>query len=122
MFQSNGYNWPQLNPIMSNPLLPRVASMKEVEDSPFPALNSESVFLNKEDDTILYIKRVDPTGKCTITRYRYYEDPEPTQQQINDSRYVTKEDFDTFKRDILSSIQQQSKGKHYNGPKSNDTN
>ena len=122
MFQTSGYNWLQPNPIISNPLLPRVASMKEVEDSPFPALKSESVFLNKEDDTILYIKRVDPTGKCTITRYRYYEDPEPTQQQINDSRYVTKEDFDTFKRDILSSIQQQSKGKHYNGPKSNDTN
>lgn len=96
---------PSLYPRMST-LLPRVSSTKEVEDFPMTSLNSEEVYLNKEDDTVLYIKRVDANGKCTTTRYRFYPDPEPTQQQINDERYVTADQFNKFKEDILNSINQ----------------
>lgn len=92
-------------PRMNN-LIPRVSSTKEVEDFPMTSLNSEEVYLNKEDDTVLYIKRVDANGKCTTTRYRFYPDPEPTQQQINDERYVTADQFNKFKEDILNSINQ----------------
>lgn len=87
-----------------NTLINRVSSMKEIEDLPVTMLNSEEVYLNKDDNTILYIRRVDSNGKVTTNRYRYYEDPEPTQQQINDSRYVTIEEFNKLKNDILSSI------------------
>lgn len=89
-----------------NGLLPRVSSTKEVEDFPMTSLNTEEVYLNKEDDTVLYIKRIDTNGKCTTTRYRFYPDPEPTQQQINDERYVTIDQFKQLKEDILNTINQ----------------
>ena len=85
-------------------LLPRASSVKEVDEAPIIALNSEQVFLNKDDNTILYIKRVDSSGNVNTTRCRYYEDPEPTQQQINDSRYVTIDEFNKLKDEILGSI------------------
>ena len=105
-------------------LLPRVSSVKDVEDFPMTSLNSEMVCLNKDDDTVLYIKRIDSTGKTTVTRYRFYEDPEPTQQEINDQRYVTMDAFNKFKEDILSSLnnrQQKEKGKYVNGPRQSNT-
>lgn len=119
-------NWPIFNnPILPNgeafALLKRVSSIKEIEDAPVTTLNSENVYLNKDDDTIMYIRRIDSSGKCTVKRYRYYEDPEPTQQQINDGRYVTKEDFDAFKKDIFNAIKQ-TRGKQYNGSKPNESN
>lgn len=89
-----------------NGLIPRVSSTKEVEDFPITSLNSEEVYLNKEDDTVLYIKRIDQNGKCTTTRYRFYPDPELTQQQINDERYVTIDQFNKLKEDILNNINQ----------------
>lgn len=122
--------YPNLTPINWNPglqysntaLLPRASSVKEVDEMPITALNSEQVYLNKDDDTIMYIKRVDSAGKTTTTRYRFYEDAEPTQQQINDSRYVTIEEFNKLKNDILGSINKNyGKGK-MNGTKSINEN
>ena len=91
-FLNNQLLYPQINT-----LLPRVSSTKEVDDFPVTSLNSEEVYLNKEDDTVMYIKRVDANGKCVTTRYRFYPDPEPTQQQINDERYVTMDQFNKLK-------------------------
>ena len=98
-------------------LLPRVSDTKEIESRPITTLNSEEVYLNNEDDTILYIRRVDSSGKSTIKRYRFYEDPEPTQQQINDSRYVTIDEFNKLKDDIMNSINQNNK---FNGRNRNN--
>lgn len=76
-------NWISGLTYSNTALLPRASSVKEVDEMPITTLNSEQVYLNKDDDTIMYIKRVDSTGKTTTTRYRFYEDAEPTQQQIN---------------------------------------
>lgn len=98
-------------------LLPRASSVKEVDEAPLTTLNSEQVFLNQDDNTIMYIKRVDSSGKVSTTRYRFYEDPEPTQQQINDSRYVTIDEFNKLKVEILNTLNKNnSKGK-MNGSK-----
>ena len=82
---------------------------------PITALNSEQVYLNKDDDTIMYIKRVDSNGKISTTRYRFYEDAEPTQQQINDGRYVTIEEFNKLKEEILNSINRNNGKGNNNG-------
>ena len=103
-------------------LLPRASSVKEVDETPITTLNSEQVFLNKDDDTIMYIKRVDSNGKVTSTRYRFYEDPEPTQQQINDSRYVTIDEFNKLKEEILSSINNKNGKGKVNGTKPTNEN
>lgn len=103
-------------------LLPRASSVKEVDETPITTLNSEQVFLNKDDDTIMYIKRVDSAGKVITTRYRFYEDAEPTQQQINDSRYVTIDEFNKLKDEILSSINKNNGKGKMNGSKSTNEN
>lgn len=103
-------------------LLPRASSVKEVDEAPLTTLNSEQVFLNQDDNTIMYIKRVDSSGKVSTTRYRFYEDPEPTQQQINDSRYVTIDEFNKLKVEILNTLNKNnSKGK-MNGSKPTNEN
>lgn len=103
-------------------LLPRASSVKEVDEAPLTTLNSEQVFLNQDDNTIMYIKRVDSSGKVSTTRYRFYEDPEPTQQQINDSRYVTIDEFNKLKVEILNTLNKNnSKGK-INGSKPTNEN
>lgn len=103
-------------------LLPRASSVKEVDEAPLTTLNSEQVFLNQDDNTIMYIKRVDSSGKVSTTRYRFYEDPEPTQQQINDSRYVTIDEFNKLKVEILDTLNKNnSKGK-MNGSKPTNEN
>lgn len=103
-------------------LLPRASSVKEVDEAPLTTLNSEQVFLNQDDNTIMYIKRVDSSGKVSTTRYRFYEDPEPTQQQINDSRYVTIDEFNKLKVEILNTLNKNnSKGK-LNGSKPTNEN
>lgn len=103
-------------------LLPRASSIKEVDESPIKALNSEEVYLNKDDNTILYIKRVDSSGNVKTTRCRYYEDPEPTQQQINDSRYVTIDEFNKLRDEVLSSINKNNGKGKMNGSKSTNEN
>lgn len=113
-----------MNNFRTSTLLPRVSNTKEINDAPINALNSEEVYLDKSDDTVLYIRRVDSNGKSEIKRYRFYEDPELTQEQINDKRYVTIEQFNTFKDELLNAIntkQNYGKGK-YNGNKSTNEN
>lgn len=125
---SDYFNNPLYNNLLFYPkastLIQRVASIKEIESTPITTLNSEEVYLNKEDDTVLYISRVDSNGSRIIKRYRFYEDPEPTQQQINDSRYVTIEDFNKLKEDINTLINQNKyngRNKNY-GPKPTNEN
>lgn len=115
------FNNPLYNNLLVYPkvstLIERVSSIKDIENTPITTLNSEDVYFNKDDDTVLYISRVDSNGARTIKRYRYYEDPEPTQQQINDSRYVTIEEFNKLKDEILSSINNKNGKGKTNGSK-----
>lgn len=105
--------------------IPTVSGSGEAKQYP-SAFNSEIVLKDSNDDTLMYIKKTDVNGAISVKRYRYYEDPEPTQQEINDERYITKEDFEkqftNFKNDILNTINKQHKGKYNNGPRTNDTN
>lgn len=103
--------------------IPTVGNTEEAKSYP-TAFNSEVVLKDSSDETLMYIKKTDVNGAISVKRYRYYEDPEPTQQQLNDERYITKADFElqmnNLKNDILNSINK-SRGKYNNGNRSNDT-
>lgn len=103
--------------------LPRVNGSSEAKNYP-SSFNSEIVLLDSNDSSLMYIKATDMNGAVRVSRYRYYEDPEPTQQEINDSRYLTKEDFNRqiaeLKQELLNSTKQ-GRGKFYNGNRSNDS-
>ena len=67
-----------------------------------------------EEEDYLYIKRTDTNGGVTITRYQLIEDPIP---RFDPKKYVTVDDFASFKEKILNgfnslqkSIQQSNAG------------
>ena len=113
---------------MTNPLysstVPLVSNVEEAKSYPSP-FNSEIFLKDSADETLLYIKKTDVNGVVSVKRYRYFEDPEPTQQEINDERYITKVDFDkqiqSLRNDIFEAINK-NKGKYMNGNKSNKDN
>lgn len=87
--------------LMSGQKIPKVDGMKEADRYPTPP-NSEVVLLDSKDDTLLYIKSTDVNNYSTIKRCRYYEDPEPTAQELNDQRYITIDEFNKFKEELLN--------------------
>ena len=87
--------------------VPRVKGLEEAKNYPCPP-NTEVILKDADDDTILYFKKTDANGYCTVDRHRHYPDPEPTQQEINDQRYVSAETFNKFKEEILDAINRSS--------------
>lgn len=83
--------------------IPRVKGLEEAKNYPFPP-NTEGVLLDADDASVLYFKKTDVNGYCTVDRHRHYPDPEPTQQELNDQRYVTADAFNKFKEEMLSAI------------------
>ena len=93
--------------IITGQQIPRVKGMEEARNYPTPP-NTEVILLDADDETILYFKKTDANGYCTVERHRHYPDPEPTQQELNDKRYVTVETFNQtinqFKEEMLNAI------------------
>ena len=88
----------------SNPtLLPgqRLLSVKggydAAEKYPTPR-DCEAAIFDEEED-YLYIKKTDTNGGVTITRYRLEEEPIP---RFDPKKYVTVDDFTSFKEEILN--------------------
>lgn len=103
--------------------IPRVNGSSEAKNYP-SQYGSEIVLLDSNDSSLMYIKNTDANGMVRVSRYRYYEDPEPTQQEINDSRYLTKDEFNqeiTKLRQDIFNLNKQGKGKYFNGHRANDT-
>lgn len=90
---------------ISGQQIPRVKGQDEAKNYPCPP-NTEVVLLDADDETVLYFKKTDANGYCTVDRHRHYPDPEPTQQEINDQRYITVDVFNKFKEEMLDAIRQ----------------
>lgn len=58
----------------------------------------EAAIFDEEED-YLYIKRTDTNGGITITRYSLVEDPIP---RFDPKKYVTVDDFNNFREEILN--------------------
>lgn len=65
------------------------------------------VYLMDEKDPYLYMKQMDATGKSTL---RGFALTEIDLSKITDKRYVSREDFDTFKAEILDAVKGLNKG------------
>lgn len=93
---------------ISGQQIPRVKSIDEARNYPCPP-NTEVILMDSEDETVLYFRKTDANGYATVERHRHYPDPEPTQQEINDKRYITVDTFNQFKEEILSEIRSANK-------------
>ena len=93
---------------ISGQQIPRVKGIEEARNYPCPP-NTEVILMDTDDETVLYFRKTDANGYATVERHRHYPDPEPTQQEINDQRYVTVTAFNQFKEDVLSAIRSTAK-------------
>ena len=76
----------------------------EVGAKSFQLQPNQSVMLLDNDDSKFYIKTTDSTGMSTLKSYRFEEIKEASGGSI-ENKYVTKEEFDSFKANIDSLYQ-----------------
>ena len=99
---------PNFNPYFQQPQMQmqsqglRLERIADLESAKKFQLNPNStVYLLDESEPLIYIKQSDNLGKCSI---RGFQITEIDLNQITDKRYVTRNDFDSFKTDILQAI------------------
>ena len=76
----------------------------EVGAKSFQLQPNQSVILLDNDDSKFYIKTTDSTGMSTLKSYRFEEIKDASGGSI-ENKYVTKEEFDSFKANIDSLYQ-----------------
>jgi hypothetical protein len=93
-------NPPLINPISSPTELPMVNGYESAMRYPMQP-NSRIALFDANDD-IMYIKQTDASGYPVITRYRFTRVEENPQ---NDVQYVTLDEFNKFKEELLNGQQ-----------------
>lgn len=90
----NGY-YPQQS-------LMKIDYISNIEEAKkYPTTINGSSYLLDTEQPILYLKTCDTQGKTNLRAFNLVEiDP----NKIVDSRYITREDFDSFKNEILNAI------------------
>lgn len=78
-------------------LLKVKGGFESAEKYPMPR-DCEAVFFDDDED-YFYVKKTDTNGGVILLRYRYEEDPIP---HFDPKKYVTVDDFKTFKEEILN--------------------
>ena len=79
----------------------------ENEAKSFPVAPGHSVILMNSESNVMYIKSVDLSGMASPIRiFDYYE--RGSEKQTEECNYITKEEFNKFKDDILNAIKQQN--------------
>lgn len=95
---ANFYNNPYMNPYDSN--IPIFAFVNGIEQaSNFPLPPNKSAILMDNSKSIFYVKEINPMGQSIIKVYEFKEVSQPQKPQ-----YVTMQDFETFKQDLISLI------------------
>lgn len=85
-----------INPVLTpGQRLLTVKGCEAADKYPMPRDCHAAIF--DEDEDYLYIKRTDTNGGVTLDRYRLEPDPIP---KFDPKKYVTKDDFDSFKEEI----------------------
>lgn len=88
----------------------------------YPTQPNSMYALFDENDDIMYIKQTDASNFPTIKRYRFTEEAE-TVAQPNEGKYVTVEEFNKFKEELLNGKQPVRNNKSkWNGDGRNSAN
>lgn len=69
-----------------------------------PANSTVSLF-DKNDD-LMYIKSTDGAGFPTIRTFKFYEETEKESKTISVDDYVSKTEFETFKKEVAEYVEQ----------------
>ena len=81
--------------------LPKVSSTTEAKCFRGKA-GSQDVLLDINDSDIAYFRQIDVNGNVFVDRRRCISEPELTQEEKNDMRYVSKKEFEDFMTEFKS--------------------
>ena len=113
------------NPIPSQLPGPQLDKVNGIDSArAFPMKPNSTIALFDANEDIMYIKSTDVNNFATIRRFRFYEEPEVPQQTNTIPQtdlYVTKDEFDKFKEEILNGQQSIRTGKPNRYAKSNES-
>lgn len=105
----NPYGLSAMQPMQQQPIngIVRINGIEGAQMYPMPP-NSVSPPLMLGSDNIFIVKTTDGGGAATLKAYKFEEIPVPTPGQIDESRFVTKEYFDSWASQLMEAIN----GKH----------
>ena len=92
--QPNYYGYPQ--PTMS---IDKVSDLEEAKK--YQMFPGGTVYLLDQNEPYIYMKTSDANGRTSLRAFSLLE---IELSKIQDSKYITRDDFDSFRRDILNSI------------------
>lgn len=82
-------------PMLPNTKVPRVKGTAEADRYPTQP-NTEVVLFDESQEDIMYIKVTAQNGFTRTVRYRCYEEPEPTTEDLLKDEFITKNEFNSF--------------------------
>lgn len=103
---------PQASPMTISNQLTQVNGIESAKAYP-TAPNSMYALFDSNDD-VFYVKTTDASNFPVIKKYRFYEETEPAKEEA--SKYVTVEEFEKFKKEMLDAkqfVSKQSKSDKY---------
>lgn len=80
----------------------------------YPTSPNSMYALFDSNEDVFYVKTTDASNFPVIKKYRFYEETEPVKEEA--SQYVTVEEFEKFKKEILDAkqfVSKQSKSDKY---------
>lgn len=104
----NPNQFPPINPLMGTQFQPSIAGnqlikVKDLDSAKaYPTSPNSSVALFEENDDVMYIKTTDANNFPTIRKFRFTEEP---LEVPNSTQYVTIDEFNKFKEEILNAKQ-----------------
>lgn len=98
--QPNYYNYPYMQQQMQPSM--RIDTVSSLEDAKkYPIQPGVALYLIDQKDPYLYLKTADNTGKAQL---RGFSLQEIDLNKLVDSRYITRDDFEAFKQDLLKEL------------------
>ena len=99
---------PVQRPIVPNPPQITINSPRNLEKvngiesvKQYPMSPNSMVALFDMNDDIFYIKQTDASNYPTIRIFRFYEESQQTSAPQTDNNYITVEEFNTFKEEMI---------------------
>lgn len=107
----NQQNYPYYqSPFMNQMPAMSIDKVSSIEDAKkYQVYAGATVYLIDENEPYIYLKTADGSGKTTIRAFSLVE---IDIGKLSESKYITRQDFDAFKQDILNSIKGMKGEKH----------
>ena len=83
--------------------LPKVTCVADATRYPYKP-GSEDVLLDVNDPEIAYFRKIDANGFVQVDRRRCVPEPEPTIEELNDRKYLSKDEFQSFREEMLEHV------------------